>query len=193
MTTLDANRQTEHATIHVRADIRRVVLTGFMGAGKSTVGRRLAAAIGWKFLDIDAAIEKKHGCEISELFVKHGEPGFRHMESMAVARALGSTQTVIALGGGALELLTNRLLLEQTPGTAVVFLDAPFPELFDRCILQPNAALRPVLADPAEAEARFHRRLPFYRRTAQIALSTSGLTVEETVEKLGERLREPRA
>ena len=163
-------------------DLRRVVLTGFMGAGKSTLGRLLADHLGWTFLDLDASIEASAGASIPEIFEAHGETRFRRLESTALASALRSSPTVLALGGGALESLTNRLLLEQTPGNLVVFLDAPFSTLFDRCILQ--GIDRPNLADPATARTRFDQRHPFYRRLARLTLSTADLTPNETLRKL---------
>ncbi|MBS1814382.1 MAG: shikimate kinase [Acidobacteria bacterium] len=177
------------AVMPVPAHIRRIILTGFMGAGKSTVGRRLAAELGWKFLDVDAALEETYNCTIASLFEQHGEEGFRRFESSAIVRALGSDHVVVALGGGAPEILTNRLLLEQTPGSFVVFLDAPFGELFDRCMLQPDAAIRPVLANPEAAAKRFEQRLPFYKRVARLTLETSGRTPEQTVEQLLSEMR----
>lgn len=165
-------------------DVRRIVLTGFMGAGKSTTGRRLAAELGWAFVDVDTLLEEKHGTTISSLFEQHGEDGFRRFESSAIAKALGSDNVVIALGGGAPEILTNRLLLEQTPGSVVVFLEAPFGELFDRCMLQPDAAVRPVLADQEMARQRFEKRLPFYKRIAKVTVHTAGKSPEETVQEL---------
>ncbi len=125
--------------------LRRIVLTGFMGAGKSTAGRLLALHLGWTFLDLDAHLEARAGATVPELFRRHGEPGFRRLESSALASALRQISVVLALGGGAPETLTNRLLLEQTPGTLTVFLDAPFPILFDRCMLQ---ALNPGAPHP---------------------------------------------
>ena len=164
------------------ASLRRIVLTGFMGAGKSTVGRLLASRLGWEFLDLDAHIESRTGSTISDLFARHGEPHFRRLESTALASALSRSNTVLALGGGAPEEITNRLLIEQTPGTLAVFLDAPFPMLFDRCMLQEIA--RPVLADPELAELRFARRRPFYSRLAQITVETSQLSPAETVDSI---------
>ncbi|ADV81740.1 shikimate kinase [Terriglobus saanensis] len=171
------------------SQLKRIVLTGFMGAGKTTAGRRLAAALHWDFLDIDALLEERHGSTIADIFNTHGEDTFRRFESHAIAHALGHRNTVIALGGGAPEVLTNRLLLEQTPATAVVFLDAGFPALFDRCMLQPDAAVRPNLADPVAAEARFRARLPLYRRIARITVATEGKTPDETVITIQERLQ----
>lgn len=182
------------------AHLRRLVLTGFMGAGKTTVGRLLASRLNWEFLDLDTYIESRTGLTVPSIFSIHGEPRFRQLESQALASALGRSQIVLALGGGAPEVLTNRLLLEQTPATSTVFLNAPFPALFDRCMMQAlnslppspcsdqNAAeptqLRPLLADSATAEARFIARQPFYRRLARITIDTAALSPEQTVAEL---------
>ena len=164
------------------AHLRRLVLTGFMGAGKTTVGRLLAERLRWDFLDLDASIESRAGLTVPAIFATHGEARFRQLESEALASALGRRNIVLALGGGAAETLTNRLLLEQTPGTFTIFLDAPFPTLFDRCMLQDIA--RPVLEDPAAAQLRFNKRHPLYRRLANLTIATSNQTPAETVDAL---------
>src|ERR1700749_3713805 len=92
----------------------RIVLTGFMGSGKSTVGPLLAAELGWAFLDLDTEIERRTGLTVPQIFAEQGEAAFRKEETAALAAVLGRTRTVIALGGGAPETLGNRLLLEQT-------------------------------------------------------------------------------
>jgi shikimate kinase len=169
------------------AHLRRLVLTGFMGAGKSTVGRLLAARLNWAFLDLDAHLEARTGATIPQLFERHGEAHFRRLESAALASALGQNNTVLALGGGTPEELTNRLLLEQTPATFTIFLDAPFPTLFDRCMLQglnDPAIARPVLRDPAAAQLRFQKRHPLYRRLANLTIDTSDQTADQTVETI---------
>jgi len=178
------------------AHLRRIVLTGFMGAGKTTVGRLLAARLGWDFLDLDAFIEERTGSSVPSIFASHGETHFRRLESRALVAALGRSSLVLALGGGTPEVLTNRLLLEQTPGTATIFLDAPFPTLLDRCLTQAlNSGVaasgrqpRPNLADPAAAEARFLKRRPIYRRLARHTIDTAALTTQQTVTALLARL-----
>jgi shikimate kinase len=181
------------STASAPSHLRRLVLTGFMGAGKTTVGRMLAQQLGWEFLDLDAYIESRTGAAVPSIFAEHGERHFRKLESQALASALGRDQVVLALGGGAPEVLTNRLLLEQTPATAAIFLDAPFSILFDRCMLQalnPGATDRPNLADPAAAETRFRTRQPLYRRLAHHVIDTESLSTEQTVATLLARLNE---
>ena len=173
----------------IPAHLKRLVLTGFMGAGKSTIGRLLAARIGWNFLDVDTHLEARTGATIPQLFELHGEARFRRLESSALASALGRTQTVLALGGGAPEELTNRLLIEQTPGTFTIFLDAPFPTLYDRCMLQHIG--RPVLQDPVAAELRFARRHPLYRRLSRLTVDTTSHTTDETVDAILAALNVP--
>jgi shikimate kinase len=170
------------ASLGIPANLRRLVLTGFMGAGKSTIGRILATHLNWAFLDLDTHLESRTNATIPELFATYGEARFRRLESTALASALARTNTILALGGGTPEDLTNRLLLEQTPGTFTIFLDAPFPTLFDRCMLQDIA--RPVLEDPAAAQLRFARRHPLYRRLANLTIDTTDLTPEQTVGSL---------
>ena len=166
----------------IPAHLKRLVLTGFMGAGKSTIGRLLASRLSWNFLDLDTHLEHRTGTTIPQLFRDHGEARFRRLESTALASALGHTNTILALGGGTPEDLTNRLLLEQTPGTFTIFLDAPFPTLFDRCMLQDIA--RPVLEDPAAAQLRFARRHPLYTRISRLTIDTASLTPDQTVEAI---------
>lgn len=170
---------------------QRIILTGFMGAGKTTVGRLLAEQLGWTFLDLDRHLEVRAGATVAELFSTHGEAHFRRLESSALAGALAQQRVVLALGGGTPEQLTNRLLLEQTPATHIIFLEAPFATLYDRCMLQGFAApehTRPVLSDPAEAAARFQLRQPLYRRLARFTLSVAKYTPEEAVSVLLEHL-----
>jgi len=169
------------------AGIHRIVLTGFMGSGKTTAGALLAERLGWRFVDLDREIERRDGRSVPQIFNESGEAYFRHMETAALASLLGDRRLVLALGGGAPEELGNRLLLEQTPHTAVVYLSAPYATLLDRCVAQaadPAATARPVLVDRAAAEARFHLRRPHYERIASHSVETSELAIEATVEAI---------
>jgi len=175
------------------ADLKRIVLTGFMGAGKTSVGRLLAETLGWSFLDLDTHLEARTGVSIPDLFADKGEQHFRRLESSALANALSRSTTVLALGGGTPEELTNRLLLEQTPGTLVIYLDAPFETLFDRCMLQSFTSpehIRPVLASTTEAKARFETRQPFYRRLARLTVATADLTPADAAQQIVQHLAE---
>jgi len=159
----------------------RIVLTGFMGSGKSTLGPLLAENLGWRFLDLDSEIERRDGRIVATIFAESGEAHFRKLEFAALASLLGRRQVVLALGGGAPEALGNRLLLEQTPRTAVVYLAAPFEALVKRCHQQLNAAERPVLADLTAAERRFKARRKLYERIASHIVETTHLNVDQTI------------
>ena len=187
MDRLSLQAATETPALTLPVYLQRIVLTGFMGAGKSTVGRLLAERLGWTFLDLDDEIEQRASASVSDIFAQQGEARFRRIESSALASALHRPHTVLALGGGAPESLTNRLLLEQTSGTFTIFLDAAFPTLFDRCMLQEIG--RPVLADPALAEERFSIRHPLYRRLARLTLETTDQTPQETATAILEALK----
>ncbi|SEC39256.1 shikimate kinase [Terriglobus roseus] len=189
MTSMLADPTTESPIPAAPLSADRIVLTGFMGAGKSTVGRLLAAELGWQFADVDAEVEQRYGSSISQIFLEVGEAEFRKRESAAIARVLGRRNIVIALGGGAPETLTNRLLLEQTSRTAVVLLDAPFEVLFDRCVLQEGAAVRPLLLDAQLAAERFRLRAPVYRRCAKHLVDTADQQPQQTVAAVLKLLR----
>jgi shikimate kinase len=178
--------------------IDRIVLTGFMGSGKTTTGRLLAAALGWSFLDLDHEIEARQilsgdpAVSVPAIFALHGEARFRRLEAQALAALLGRRHVVIALGGGAPEELGNRLLLEQTPRTAIVHLSAPLSVLLDRCRLQatqPEATARPVLADLDSATDRFLKRLPLYQRLATHHVDTVHQSPATTVQTILAALR----
>ncbi len=165
----------------------RIVLTGFMGAGKSTVGRILAARLGWRFFDTDALIAAQHYATVAEIFRLHGEAHFRTLELEAIERALTPPHSVVALGGGAVETPAVRdLLFTPTANTAVtVYLEAPLPELIERC--SPHAAARPLLATAETPEQRLLRRQPLYQQ-AHLTVATSGQSPESVVQQILDRL-----
>jgi shikimate kinase len=168
----------------VQNAIARLVLTGFMGAGKTTVGGELARRLDWTFLDLDREIERRNDRSISRIFAEEGESGFRRLESLALVSVLARRRMVLALGGGTPEELRNKLLLEQTPGTAVIHLAAPFTILVERCLREDGLSSRPVLGDLDHAEKRFHTRHRVYQRLAKHTIDTSELDVTSIVDSI---------
>jgi len=135
-----------------------------MGAGKSTVGTRLARQLGWRFVDLDERIEQAAGISIPEFFEHHGEFAFRQLEAEQLRAALGRAvefheSTVLALGGGtyaqpgAPEFLRNS-------GVPVIWLDASIEILLSRCMTMSG---RPLFRDEASFRALHAQRLPSYQ------------------------------
>jgi len=187
MSTATLDMPTKPQTAKAPIGLHRIVLTGFMGSGKTSAGSLLADRLGWRFLDLDQEIQARHNRSVPQIFAESGEAHFRHLESATLASLLGQRHAVIALGGGAPEELGNRLLLEQTPHTAVIYLSAPFNVLLDRCLQQaadPTATARPNLADPTAAERRFHLRRTHYERIAAHTVDTSTLTLDQTADAI---------
>ena len=149
--------------------LRRLVLTGFMGSGKTTVGRTLAAELGWRFADLDEAVEALLGVSVPRILAEQGEAAFRAGEVKAMRELVASSRIVIALGGGAPETPDLRNLLAGASETAVVYLEAPFGPLFARCVHQardPGAVERPFLGSEEQARDRFDRRRELYEAIA---------------------------
>ncbi len=159
--------------------VQRIVLTGFMGSGKSTVGPLVAARLGWHFIDADNVIEADSGSRIAEIFARHGEAAFREIEHATIARLAATDNLVLALGGGAIERAETRELLLTGAGTLLVHLEVALETTLVRCGGTENE--RPVLADRANLESRYTRRLPLYR-TAHISITSDALTPEEVAE-----------
>ena len=107
-----------------------IVLCGFMGCGKTTVGRRLAAFTGRNFIDTDAYIEKKAGLTVSEIFSKYGEAYFRELEHKCVSEIAQNANCIIATGGGT--VLNNENALALKSNGSLFFLDVPFETIFSR-------------------------------------------------------------
>jgi shikimate kinase len=166
---------------NVKTQMRRIVLTGFMGSGKTTVGPLLAARLGWKFVDVDDVIEAEARTKITELFTKYGEAEFRRREHEAVSRLAENEELVLALGGGAIETEEIRTLLLGGTGTLLVHLEVEIETTLKRCA--GTETTRPILADRANLEARYAKRLPLYR-TANVSIRVDGLTPEEVVSEV---------
>lgn len=165
--------------------IQVIVLTGFMGAGKSTVGALLAERLAWTFLDLDAEIEHLAGSSIAEIFRIHGEAHFRAREARTLQSLITRPHTVLALGGGAIESEASRQLLATTPGLYTVYLSAPLEDLIDRCLAQQQITntIRPVLADRERLHARWSSRLPYYHQ-AQLCIETQHLTPDQVASNI---------
>jgi shikimate kinase len=165
--------------------IHVIVLTGFMGAGKSTVGPLLAERLAWTFLDLDTEIERLTGTSIAEIFRVHGEAHFRAREARTLQSLITRPRTVLALGGGAIESEASRQLLASTPGLCTVYLSAPLENLIDRCLAQQQQtnAIRPVLADRDRLRARWSSRLPHYQQ-AHLCVQTQHLTPEQVASNI---------
>jgi shikimate kinase len=160
---------------------RRVVLTGFMGSGKSTVGPLLAARLGWKFVDVDEVIEAEAGVTIAELFARAGEGEFREREHATISRLAAADALVLALGGGAIEKAETRDLLLSAPGTLLVHLEVKLATTLARCAGTEH--IRPILADQANLADRYARRLPLYR-TAHVSICVDALKPEQAVDAI---------
>lgn len=140
--------------------MRTVALVGMMGAGKSSVGRRLASRLGVAFKDADAEIEAAAGCTISEIFERFGEPEFRKGERKVIARLLAEAPHVMATGGGAFVDETTRATLKQDAVT--IWLRAPVAVLLARTQRRDT---RPLLrnGDPrVTLERLLAERTPIY-------------------------------
>jgi shikimate kinase len=170
--------------------VERIVLTGFMGSGKSTVGRSLAQRLDWRFFDLDHLIERRAGRAVSRIFAESGETVFRAIETDVLISSLSESRLVLALGGGALETQANRHALGRASGTHTVLLTASFEVLYTRCQQQIVAAAnsplpaRPLLGDRETAAARLARRDANYRKMANLILDTTSQKPEESVEAL---------
>jgi shikimate kinase len=160
---------------------RRIVLTGFMGSGKTTVGPLVAARLGWSFVDVDDVIESEAGATIAELFARHGEAPFRDREHTTIAGLAVGDALVLALGGGAIEHPATRALLLTGPGTLLVHLEVELATTLTRC--RGTEHTRPILADQANLASRYQRRLPLYR-TAHVSIPVDALTPDEVVDAI---------
>lgn len=166
-----------------------VVLIGYRGCGKTTVGRELALRMSLEFIDTDALVASAAGCSIAEIFAKEGEAGFRERERKAVEEAVSTPGRVVSAGGGAIESQSNRDLLREY-GT-VIWLTATVAELWQRISRDhATAGQRPNLAGGGrdEVAAILARRTPLYESTSHSTLSTSSKSIEQIVDEIAAHL-----
>lgn len=141
---------------------RQVHLTGFMGSGKSTVGRRLARRLLWNFLDLDGVVERHEGRSVARIFEEDGEDAFRAIEHFVLRQVVAKPATVVALGGGT--LLDARNLELSREQAVLVWLRAPLAVLEPRCA--GAAGDRPLWGTRDALEERYRERLPGYEAAA---------------------------
>lgn len=146
-----------------------IVLCGFMGCGKTTVGRRAAKLLKWDFYDLDFFIEEKAGLTVAEIFQNYGEEGFREMETQAAKEISQKGNAVIACGGGTVLFSQNVEAFHQNGGT-IILLDAPLAVLQERL---KHDKKRPLLQKPNRNEVianLYRERLPLYRAAADLEI-----------------------
>jgi shikimate kinase len=143
------------------------VLVGFMGAGKTTVGRILAGTLGQPFVDSDVLIEQRLGREIRAIFAAEGEAYFREIEHATVAELVRGPEAVVALGGGAAEDPRTREVLR---GASVIYLRVGYDEALSRVR---SDELRPMLRRP-DLEQVYRRRLLVYEEISGLTIDTDG-------------------
>jgi shikimate kinase len=168
--------------------VRAVFLVGFMGAGKTTVGRALGRRLGWPFEDLDDRIQTREGRTVAQIFRESGEAEFRRFEQAALRDLLEELSTaprVVALGGGAFVQPKNAALLAQA-GSHVVFLDAPVDELFRRC-QQEQKVERPLRRDEDQFRQLYQTRRPHYLAAA-LRIETSGKDVDTVAAEVAREL-----
>jgi shikimate kinase len=149
-----------------------IVLVGFMGAGKTTVGRLLAAKLGLPFTDSDPVIEERAGKPISRIFADDGEPAFRLLEHQVIADLLAGPDAVLALGGGAAEHEGTRKLLGSVP---VAYLRVSYAEALARV---DGDGYRPMLARPDITDV-YQRRQVTYAAAATLTVDVDGRSPED--------------
>jgi shikimate kinase len=165
----------------VVSSTERIFLVGFMGTGKTTLGRQVAERMGLPFVDLDERIERSSGVSVPEIFAREGEDGFRRRESQALGELVEELEHfVVATGGGAFTVEANRRLMKSEG--VVVWLDVPIGEVLAR-IARIESSERPLWKTPEEVRALHERRQGSYRK-AHHRLALDGAEPSEAVERL---------
>lgn len=157
-----------------------VVLTGFMGSGKTSAGKRLARMLNLPFVDVDRLIQERAGCSINEIFARHGEPYFRDLETDVLREVLLQQGRVVATGGGAVISPVNREMMHAHG--VVVNLTAPISEIEKRLAF---ATDRPLLHADKGAKIRLllEEREKFYA-DADVRIDTTGKNIEDVASEV---------
>ena len=167
------------------APVTAVFLVGFMGAGKTSVGRALGQRLNWIFEDLDDRIQLREGRTIAEIFRDSGELEFRRAEHDALRQLVmelrGGAAKIVALGGGAFVQPNNTTLLKIS-GATTLFLDAPIQDLWERCCEQASEVgnERPLLQSRRQFDELHRVRRKVYLRASK-RIDTSGRSIEAVV------------
>ncbi len=159
--------------------MKNIFLVGFMGCGKTTVGRAVATLLSCGFVDLDERIEAREKMEIARIFQERGEPYFREIETRVLSSLDLATPKVVALGGGTFTFPRN-IEFVRAQGVSI-FLDCPLELAKSRCEAHQHRPL--FLRDPARLTELFYARLPFYQ-CADLRVEVSDFPPEETARKI---------
>lgn len=162
-----------------------IVLIGFMGTGKTDVGRCLAQRLSWKFFDTDDMIEEQTGCSIADLFAKGGENAFRDLESQTVELLALTDQSVISTGGGVPLRASNMAALEKNG--KVVCLTASPDRILERLHLDQSRPLLKTSDPKTRVQTLLAERQTAYSR-ASVTVSTDGLNVQQVADEILRRI-----
>jgi shikimate kinase len=166
---------------------QNIVLIGFMGCGKSTVGQLVAEKLAWPFVDTDTLVIERSGRGIPEIFADEGEGGFREREAAALEGLDDGVSRVIATGGGVVTQPRNQALLRRLG--FVVWLNASEEAIWDRVLRNRN---RPLLHTPDPRQTvreLLESRRPIYAEFAHLTIDTAGFEPEEIAYGIGESAR----
>ena len=160
-----------------------MAIVGYMGSGKSTVGRIVAEELGWEFVDLDAAVAERAGLSILEIFESSGEPHFRNLERLALLDALdGPPERVVACGGGVVIDPRNRARLQEVP-TVFLWEDA---DVLYRRTRGPGRPLRGTSFE--DFARRYAERLPYYLEVAALQLEPDNRSPRRVADEIIEWL-----
>jgi shikimate kinase len=180
------SRETQKDELVSRLGRRPIVLVGMMGAGKTTVGRRLAARLGRHFIDSDEEVERAAGMSIEDIFAKHGEPDFRAGEARVIARLLKEDDLVLGTGGGAFMNADTRALIKSA--AVSVWIKADFELLFQRVQRRSNRPLLKTYNPRETLKALIEKRYPTYAE-ADVTVVSQDVPQDQVAGEVIEALR----
>ena len=156
-------------------------LIGFMGTGKTTVGKYVAELLEMNFVDMDEMVVESEGCSINEIFKNKGEPYFREIESKILESISGSESLVVSTGGGCIESEFNRNLMKESGD--VVFIDTPWDEILERLVLSSDRPLASADDGWQQTHNLYKKRLPLYL-SADFVINAAGRGPEDIAREI---------